>query len=78
MSTRSLRSAGYQPLQSHEDGPDIETEPRVQAGPSRASVSQRRQLRPGSIDLTKLDNAFKRCVFAEYTLVHYFMVTQVD
>ncbi|PPR07411.1 hypothetical protein CVT26_013727 [Gymnopilus dilepis] len=60
MSTRSLRSAGYQPLQSHEDGPDIETEPRVQAGPSRASVSQRRQLRPGSIDLTKLDNAFKR------------------
>ncbi|PPQ67287.1 hypothetical protein CVT25_005871 [Psilocybe cyanescens] len=60
--SRSLRSAGYQPLQTHEDETDIDSEPRPSTslpGPSNTNP-QRRAVRPGSIDLTKLDNAFKR------------------
>ena len=59
MSARSMRSE-YQPLRSHEDD-SVGEEP----GASTSTVptrSQRRSLRAGSIDLTKLDNAFKRLV----------------
>ncbi|KAF8798733.1 hypothetical protein BYT27DRAFT_7202857 [Phlegmacium glaucopus] len=54
MSARSMRSE-YQPLHSHDDESTGE-EPRA----STSTAPQRRSIRPGSIDLTKLDNAFKR------------------
>ncbi|KAF4620550.1 hypothetical protein D9613_000667 [Agrocybe pediades] len=57
MSSRPLRSAGYQPLSAHEDESDIGTDNQPSA--SLPSPS-RRALRPGSIDLSKLDSAFKR------------------
>ncbi|KAH9485374.1 Phosphatidylinositol 4-kinase lsb6 [Psilocybe cubensis] len=60
--SRSLRSAGYQPLQTHEDENSDNNEPLPpisHPGPSN-TYPQRRTVRPGSIDLTKLDNAFKR------------------
>lgn len=63
MSARSQRS-GYQPLQSHEDESDIGDDPRPSTSLSdtNGAPSQRRAGRPGHIDLTKLDNAFKRLV----------------
>ncbi|KAF9478605.1 hypothetical protein BDN70DRAFT_942161 [Pholiota conissans] len=62
MSSRSQRS-GYQPLQTHEDESDLADDPRTSTSLSdtvHAGPSQRRAGRPGHIDLTKLDNAFKR------------------
>lgn len=56
MSIRADRSE-YQPLRSSEDDDGSE---HVQSDSS--SQSRRHGLRPGSIDLTKLDNAFKRLV----------------
>jgi hypothetical protein len=55
MSAHSDRSE-YQPLRSSEDDADGEHN-----DPS-GSHPHRHGLRPGSIDLTKLDNAFKRLV----------------
>ena len=60
MSTRADHSE-YQPLRSTEDESDTEQQNSVdQPGTSRRT--RRPGLRPGSIDLTKLDNAFKRLV----------------
>src|SRR5260370_39204633 len=55
-STMSARAdhSDYQPLRSSEDDADVEQ--------GQPSGSRPRGLRPGSIDLTKLDNAFKRLV----------------
>jgi len=58
MASRADRS-GYQPLRSTED----EAEEPGQHNESEGSRPTRRpRLRPGSVDLTKLDNAFKRFV----------------
>ena len=59
MSSHSMRSE-YQPLRSHEDDL-VREEPRASTS-TAPTRSQHRLVRPGSIDLTKLDNAFKRCV----------------
>lgn len=60
MSTRALRSE-YQPLVSQEDESDVADDRRASSSnPSSFHSQSRRALRPGSIDLTKLDNAFKR------------------
>jgi hypothetical protein len=60
MSTRALRSE-YQPLVSQEDESDVADDRRASSSnPSSFHPQSRRALRPGSIDLTKLDNAFKR------------------
>jgi phosphatidylinositol 4-kinase type 2 len=60
MSTRSLRSE-YQPLVSQEDESDVADDHHASSSnPSAFHPRSRRALRPGSIDLTKLDNAFKR------------------
>ncbi|KAF8161071.1 phosphatidylinositol 3 and 4-kinase-domain-containing protein [Crassisporium funariophilum] len=62
MSARSARSE-YQPLQSHDDETDVGEDRRVSINTqstSHAHPQQRHSVRPGSIDLTKLDNAFKR------------------
>ena len=57
----------YQPLRSQED--DSREEPRASTSvaPTR---SQHRLVRAGSIDLTKLDNAFKRLVCCFSSLCH--------
>ncbi|KAF9531611.1 phosphatidylinositol 3 and 4-kinase-domain-containing protein [Crepidotus variabilis] len=58
MSPRAQRSE-YQPLSSIEDEGDPETD--IQPSVNQPGTSQQhRALRQGSIDLTKLDNAFKR------------------
>lgn len=57
MSTRSLRSE-YQPLVSQEDESDLADD--HHASSSNPSALHPRTRRAGSIDLTKLDNAFKR------------------
>ena len=58
----------YQPLRSHDDE-SVGEEPR--AGTSTAPTrSQHRTVRPGSIDLTKLDNAFKRLVYCYFSLYY--------
>lgn len=59
MSTHSKRSE-YQPLRSQED--DSGEEPRASTSTAPTTRSQHRLVRAGSIDLTKLDNAFKRLV----------------
>lgn len=53
-----------QPLRSAEVESDTETEQRnsVDQPVSSRRRSRRSGLRPGSVDLTKLDNAFKRLV----------------
>jgi len=55
MSTHADRSE-YQPLRSSEDDTDEHDQP------GSSHHVRRHGLRPGSIDLTKLDNAFKRLV----------------
>ncbi|CAA7263169.1 unnamed protein product [Cyclocybe aegerita] len=60
MSPRSANRSEYQPLSSHDDETDIGDDPRPSTSQHRGSHQPRRTLRPGSIDLTKLDNAFKR------------------
>lgn len=66
----SASRSGYQPLQSHEDDEDDvghDTRPTTNAAGSSAGATgsshhRPRAARPGSIDLTKLDNAFKRYI----------------
>ncbi|KAJ3517217.1 hypothetical protein NLJ89_g658 [Agrocybe chaxingu] len=50
----------YQPLSSHDDETDVGDDSRPSTSQHAGSHQRRRTLRPGSIDLTKLDNAFKR------------------
>lgn len=61
--SRAQRS-GYQPIQTSEDESDLGGDPRPstshQGDSAQGAQSQRRGVRPGNIDLTKLDNAFKR------------------
>lgn len=69
MASRADRS-GYQPLRSTED----ETEEELgQHNESEGSRPTRPRLRPGSVDLTKLDNAFKRLVL-EKRLYLYMLI----
>jgi len=75
MSARSMRSE-YQPLHTHDDEP-VGEEPT--ASTSTALVhSQRRSIRPGSIDLTKLDNAFKRLVYFNSSTLSWLKSIKLD
>ena len=67
MSAHSMRSE-YQPLRSHEDDL-VGEEPRASTS-TAPTRSQHRLVRTGSIDLTKLDNAFKRLVCCCSSLYH--------
>ena len=57
----------YQPLRSQEDDSGEEPRASTSTAPTR---SQHRLVRAGSIDLTKLDNAFKRLVCCYSSLYH--------
>lgn len=57
--------AEYQPLTQHVDGDDDEHDapeglPAPVTAPPSKKRGMRRAQRPGNIDLSKLDNAFKR------------------
>ena len=66
MSAHSMRSE-YQPLRSQEDDSGEEPSASTSSAPTRR---QHRLVRAGSIDLTKLDNAFKRLVCCYSSLCH--------
>lgn len=56
----------YQPLRSTDDEADIGDDRQESTNLPSASQHRRRALRPGSIDLTKLDHAFKRSGFVNF------------
>ena len=75
MSARSMRSE-YQALRSHDDE-TVAEEPRVSTS-TAPTQNQRHTVRPGSIDLTKLDNAFKRLVYCHSAPLSLIKSLKVD